>query len=122
MPAAEFQTESSLWTETEPCDNPTALSVRATHQSEAAIQSLLLGLHYRHRLTDNEKLLLEMLVPGSATAFLRLGEAYIHPENSHDIPADTVPTAQITGTAAIFTHRWQPDRVDTSGTRRGRRE
>jgi len=117
LPTTEFQTESSLWPEVQTYDHTVAIDWCDTHQSQAPLQSMLLGLHFRQHLTSSEKDILRLLIHESATIFLRLGEEYIYLEDARDVPIDAVPTAQVTGTDAMFTQRWRPDQVDMTGAR-----
>jgi cell fate (sporulation/competence/biofilm development) regulator YmcA (YheA/YmcA/DUF963 family) len=77
---------------------------------------MLLGLHFRPHLTSSEKDILPLLVGESAKVCLRLGGNYIHNDAS-EAPIDAVPTNQVTGTDAMFTHRWRPDRADLTDAR-----
>lgn len=117
MSTIEFQTESSLWPEVQKCDRMLGLGWDDTQQSQASLQSILLGLHFRPRLTPSEHDLLPLLVPRSASVFLRLGEDYIHVDDALEAAMDAIPTALVTGTDAMFTHRWQPDRTDLTHAR-----
>lgn len=117
MLTTEFQTESSLWPEAQTCDRTIGFDWGITHQSQAPLQSMLLGLHFRHHLTTCEKDLLQLLIHESTAIFLRLGEEYIHIGDACDVPVDAVPTTQVIGTDAIFTHRCRPNQTDMTGAR-----
>ncbi len=117
MNTTEFQSESSLWQEVKTCDRTHGFGWGGTQQTQTPLQSMLLGLHFRHWLTSSEKDMLPMLVQRSTKVFLRLGDRYIHTDDAHEGPMDAVPTAQVTGTDATFTHRWRPDPTDMTDAR-----
>lgn len=117
MTTTEFQSESSLWQEVQTCDRTHSFGWGSTQQTQTPLQSMLLGLHFRHWLTSTEQDLLPLLVQRSTKVLLRLGDQYIHTDDAHEGPMDAVPTTQVTGTEAIFTHRWRPDPTDMTDAR-----
>ena len=116
MKTLKFQSESAALTAARRRERfPSAFTVTA-ESGRAGIESLLIGLSLRDRLTDSEKNFLDFLAPRDSLLFLLREGRFLHPEDTDLFPLELIETAVNEGGEAFFSHRLQ-----TSGNRENRR-
>ena len=118
MSHTEFQTES--YTQIKPDQDQLRQDVcdLAGEKAQAAIESVLLGLHFRSWLTDSERRLLELLVSPPAALFLARDGRCLGPLEATDLVAERFHNSPVTSSHAIFTDHHQPDTASEIGPSR----
>lgn len=75
---------------------------------EVSLESLLLGLRLRGRLSDREKEFLDELALDQSITFLIHRRRYLHPEGVELFPHELIEGALQQGGEAVFLHRYRP--------------